>query len=55
MVDSIGVTKVNSISKTRPVSHKKAKKTESGPEKDPESSKKKQEEKRVGGNIDEVC
>jgi hypothetical protein len=55
VVDSVGLNKINSIPKTRSVKHKTAKKTESGSEKDSQSSKKKKEEKRIGGNIDEVC
>jgi hypothetical protein len=55
MVDSVGLNKVYSIPKTRSVAHKKAERSKSDPEREEQTSKKKQEKKRIGGNIDEVC
>ncbi|MDX2462963.1 MAG: hypothetical protein QNK31_00495 [Porticoccus sp.] len=56
MVDSIGLNKINSVPKTKPVSYKKTKKSKRDSEEDKQNSKGNTEEKkRIGINVDERC
>lgn len=56
MVDSVGLNKINSISKTKSISYKKTKKSKRDSEEDKQKSKGNAEDKkRVGINIDERC
>jgi hypothetical protein len=56
MVDSIGLNKIHSIPKTRSTAYKKTEKSKQDQEQNKKGTKDKREEKkRIGLNVDELC